>query len=403
MTTLLPRDKKDLILSVLPAAKVFIAMLVIESVYKGHSTTPKEVARLTGLDERTVNNQMEFLSDGNRAIFDGRGYVLTEGSALLLGTQAQVHAQDCQDVAPQALGADSAQIVKEKTTQIVQNEPAHIVCALKLKEEEKDSLNLKKEESSPPPQSAQNVQLTTAQILAATPILFGEPGVVAQGLGDLELIQPCYALGWVAHAYTLRRTPENPSGLYAPAGLVYKKLKDPECPKPREKFYVAPLNYLSDEYLEALGMVEYHCEACEMTFTKHAELHEHEVLMMQCEYGCGKRFHDMEKMLEHHKGHAKSGDFGFERLPDDHPASRLWALVKKQLQMEMPAASFETWIRDTEAVDMDEQSLTVGVRNAYGLDWIESRLKEKIKHMVNTYQHTPLTVLFQVGKILEEE
>jgi hypothetical protein len=48
-----------------------------------------------------------------------------------------------------------------------------------------------------------------------------------------------------------------------------------------------------------------------------------------------------------------------------------WQSVLGQLQMEMPRASFDTWVRDTRVVSYAEGSMTIGVNNAYARDWLD--------------------------------
>jgi len=45
-------------------------------------------------------------------------------------------------------------------------------------------------------------------------------------------------------------------------------------------------------------------------------------------------------------------------------AEHAWQSVLGQLQMEMPRASFDTWVRDTKPVSCDAGVMTVAVRNA---------------------------------------
>ncbi|MEW5828619.1 MAG: DnaA/Hda family protein, partial [Chloroflexota bacterium] len=63
-------------------------------------------------------------------------------------------------------------------------------------------------------------------------------------------------------------------------------------------------------------------------------------------------------------------------------AERAWQSVLGQLQMEMPKASYDTWVRDTRLVDYNEDCLTIGVRNAYARDWLESRLASTVTRML---------------------
>ena len=58
-----------------------------------------------------------------------------------------------------------------------------------------------------------------------------------------------------------------------------------------------------------------------------------------------------------------------------------WQSALGQLQMEMPKASFDTWVRDTRLVSFDAGIVTVGVRNAYARDWLESRLSSTLTRL----------------------
>jgi len=59
-----------------------------------------------------------------------------------------------------------------------------------------------------------------------------------------------------------------------------------------------------------------------------------------------------------------------------------WQSVLGQLQMEMPKASFDTWVRDTEPLSYENGTLTVGVRNAYARDWLENRLASTVDRLL---------------------
>ena len=63
-------------------------------------------------------------------------------------------------------------------------------------------------------------------------------------------------------------------------------------------------------------------------------------------------------------------------------STKAWQSVIGQLQMEMPKASFDTWVRDTKAISLEDGVLTVGVRNAYARDWLESRLESTVNRLL---------------------
>ncbi|MDO9302163.1 MAG: DnaA N-terminal domain-containing protein, partial [Anaerolineales bacterium] len=61
-----------------------------------------------------------------------------------------------------------------------------------------------------------------------------------------------------------------------------------------------------------------------------------------------------------------------------------WNSVLEQLQTDMPRASFETWVRDTQALSYAGGVITVAVRNAYARDWLESRLVDTVNNVLNS-------------------
>src|SRR5512138_3226119 len=80
-----------------------------------------------------------------------------------------------------------------------------------------------------------------------------------------------------------------------------------------------------------------------------------------------------------------------------------WQSVLGQLQMEMPRASFDTWVRDTRPVSYQDGTLTIGVRNAYARDWLESRLASTVNRLLATVLNTSVSVHFIVnGNEIEE-
>jgi len=63
-------------------------------------------------------------------------------------------------------------------------------------------------------------------------------------------------------------------------------------------------------------------------------------------------------------------------------AEQAWQAVLGQLQMDMPKASFDTWVRNAEIVSYEDNVFFIGVPNAYARDWLESRLSSKIKRLL---------------------
>ena len=74
-----------------------------------------------------------------------------------------------------------------------------------------------------------------------------------------------------------------------------------------------------------------------------------------------------------------------------------WQSVLGQLQMEMPRASFDTWVRDTRPVSYQDGTLVVGVRNAYARDWLENRLASTVSRLLVGIMNASVSVNFIVN------
>ena len=77
-------------------------------------------------------------------------------------------------------------------------------------------------------------------------------------------------------------------------------------------------------------------------------------------------------------------------------AEQAWQSVLAQLQMEMPRASFDTWVRDTRPMAYENGIITVGVRNAYARDWLESRLASNVSRLLIEILNSNVSVKFIV-------
>ncbi len=78
-------------------------------------------------------------------------------------------------------------------------------------------------------------------------------------------------------------------------------------------------------------------------------------------------------------------------------AEQAWQSVLGQLQMEMPRASFDTWVRDTKPVSYQDGTLTVGVGNAYARDWLENRLASTVNRLLVGIMNSTVDVSFIVN------
>ena len=72
----------------------------------------------------------------------------------------------------------------------------------------------------------------------------------------------------------------------------------------------------------------------------------------------------------------------------------IWGQVLGQLQLDMPKASYETWAKDTQAVSLEKNVLTVCARNAYARDWLESRMSTIVQNILKGMLAQPVSVRF---------
>ena len=81
----------------------------------------------------------------------------------------------------------------------------------------------------------------------------------------------------------------------------------------------------------------------------------------------------------------------------------IWQQVLSQLQPEMPRASYETWAKDTQALSLEKNVLTVCARNAYARDWLESRMTAIVQNILKGILDHPVSVRFVANENPEVE
>ena len=78
-------------------------------------------------------------------------------------------------------------------------------------------------------------------------------------------------------------------------------------------------------------------------------------------------------------------------------AEKAWQSALGQLQMEMPKASYDTWVRDTQIFSYDDGLFTISVRNAYARDWLENRLSSTVTRLLMGIMNRTVDVAFVVN------
>ncbi|MBI4200670.1 MAG: chromosomal replication initiator protein DnaA [Chloroflexi bacterium] len=83
-------------------------------------------------------------------------------------------------------------------------------------------------------------------------------------------------------------------------------------------------------------------------------------------------------------------------------AAKLWEATLGRLQLHVPRASYDTWLRATVGLALDSDSLTVSAPTPFAAEWLERRMHHLIQQTVTEVAARPLEVRFQVGPLPQE-
>jgi hypothetical protein len=61
---------------------------------------------------------------------------------------------------------------------------------------------------------------------------------------------------------------------------------------------------------------------------------------------------------------------------------RLWAGALAELQLQMARATFDTWLRGSRVIKAGDGCLTIAVRHAHAVDWLQNRLLPVVERTV---------------------
>ncbi len=78
-------------------------------------------------------------------------------------------------------------------------------------------------------------------------------------------------------------------------------------------------------------------------------------------------------------------------------AKQVWRAALGELQVSLSPANYETWLRDTQLVDVDEQRFSIAVPNGFAKDWLESRYRSLISQTLARIVGYGVQVEFVVG------
>src|SRR3990170_4392722 len=78
-------------------------------------------------------------------------------------------------------------------------------------------------------------------------------------------------------------------------------------------------------------------------------------------------------------------------------AKQVWRAALGELQVSLSPANFETWLRDTTLVDVDDNRFRIAVPNGFAKDWLESRYRSLISQTLARIVGYSVQVEFVIG------
>src|SRR5207247_7666627 len=78
-------------------------------------------------------------------------------------------------------------------------------------------------------------------------------------------------------------------------------------------------------------------------------------------------------------------------------ATHVWRAALGELQVSLSPANYETWLRDTQLLDVDEQRFRIAVPNGFAKDWLETRYRSLISQTLARIVGYSVQVEFFVG------
>jgi chromosomal replication initiator protein len=75
-------------------------------------------------------------------------------------------------------------------------------------------------------------------------------------------------------------------------------------------------------------------------------------------------------------------------------AQKLWHVVLGELQLQMTRATFDTWLRGSQVVACEKETIVVRVRHAYAVDWLQNRLLPVIRRALQRHVDPGVQVSF---------
>ncbi|MBS4062715.1 MAG: hypothetical protein KG029_20135 [Bacteroidetes bacterium] len=181
-------------------------------------------------------------------------------------------------------------------------------------------------------------------------------------------------LAWMAQGYQSR------DDLMSPVGFVYrairrelKKGKKVDANKRPDPQYLSnPFEFLTYDYLAAVGLAEYHvqrCPRCGETGGRH---------VVSCLNGVDyERVTETETRISIDPSAVIEGDW--PETTESLAAVSVWGSLLEHYAESLPRAAYETWVKDVRLQGYRDGIVYLAARNAFAVDWVSERLGESIQ------------------------
>jgi|SRR5699024_8184716 len=77
---------------------------------------------------------------------------------------------------------------------------------------------------------------------------------------------------------------------------------------------------------------------------------------------------------------------------------QLWSEVLERIQQRIQKASYDTWFKNTKAVEMKDNLLMIETANEFQRDWLENRYKEQVEELLYVLTGERLKASFTIGE-----
>ena len=78
-------------------------------------------------------------------------------------------------------------------------------------------------------------------------------------------------------------------------------------------------------------------------------------------------------------------------------AEKLWSTALSHLELEMPKANFETWLKNTTALSLNQQSLVISTISPFAVEMLSKRLMPTISRVVDNIANQSISIDFKVS------